>query len=157
MIISPYTPETEPYDFIEVGGRRIHFKQESELITLAASTTGTAYYEVFQDSGINDYQVPVGFNLRILAVRAQFMGGSGSGTFGLLYGDNVSSYSGTVPTNAVYYSSNGASNDSMVVNYQLQTEMPIDFLIPAQKYPHMIWTSGSTVCNVVIYGKLEAV
>lgn len=110
-------------------------------------------------SGSGGYQVPVGYQLRVLAVRIDTVTGAAGSNLTILYSDNDQGIgTTTAPTNPVYMG--GAAGSSYItggITAAGEKETPVDFVIPAGKYLGFDGQGNSISCQVQAYGYLEAV
>jgi|GEM_PF-4451342 len=128
---------------ITIGGRV--FTDLENLIVLNAQVAANTQ-STFVNNNDTDYQVPTGFNLRILAIRAASYSATVSAAILMAYADNNGQNSSSL-TNAVLFNQLG------YVGGASSLEMSCDFIVPPEKYPFSFGLNS----NHIIYCYLEAV
>jgi len=147
LIVPPAIPT------LTVGGRV--FTDLSNLIVLYgyASGTTTIYCSLRLATASAGYQVTSGKTLRILALEAHSVYTTAAAANGVLPGytdDDVGMNSSTVGTNRVSVTAGAGSLIFPPVNSALAySQMPIDWRIPATKYPGFV-VQSATLVNIGI-------
>lgn len=108
---------------------------------------------------VGSYQVPAGFNLRVLGFRFFNKSGVSQGNFNLLYcDDDILTFDAVAPTlNPVYHSPaalNMPHSPAAVSTQPSYFDIAINFVIPSGKYPDF-YSLGLGSC--MIFCQLEAV
>lgn len=151
------------YPNLIIGERIVN---ETGLIMLFANTSSTNTSSGFHRSGSTTiYQVPGGMTFQVVAVRASanINAADAQEMINLAYSDTSIAYnSGSSPTNGVAvngatFGAGGSSEGFAALGGHSTSgpstvEIPIDFTIPASKYPFLSVLSGSYTVGVIVYG-----